>query len=145
MMLRPLLVALCLLACAPEPPEQEGLPPLETEVVEPPPEAAIDPSLDAQAPQRQAAGLAGAVPSDFPSDFPLYRPATVIDFGESAAGRRTLALRTPDPPAAVRSHLEAELVALGWTREGDRWSSGGRTVTMRIEPLPGGSRIDLEY
>ena len=38
-------------------------------------------------PAGRAPELSGVLPSDFPADFPVYKPASVVDFGDLGGGR----------------------------------------------------------
>lgn len=133
-----------LVGCGPQGGEADEPLSLETEEVEPAPEAAIDPADDVKG-QRPSAAPAGVVPGDFPADFPIYQPSSVIQIDSGTEGSRTVALRTPDPVDTVRDWLQSALTASGWRRSGAVWEKGGVEVAVRVEPLPGGSAIRMEY
>lgn len=109
----------------------------------------IDTSGDQQAASSQS-GLAGILPSDFPSDLPLYVPASLIDFGESPSGRATVSLLSPHSISRVRRELYARLRESGWTAaagsdgavvlEKDR-----RKAWLRLEEGQPGTRYHFEY
>ncbi|MGH9380968.1 MAG: hypothetical protein ACRD2Z_10200 [Thermoanaerobaculia bacterium] len=124
----------------------DGLEPLDTQVVEPPPEASIDISQDAQS-RRRVESLSGVLPSDVPKDLPLHRPATLIDFG--AEGARYITFTSPASPQAVRSDMERRLSGAGWVREGSGDSAvfvkDGRRVTLTVDSDPVGSLWRIDY
>lgn len=122
-----------------------GPEPLETEVVEPPPEAAIDISQDAQG-RRRVESLSGVLPSDVPKDLPLHRPATLVDFG--SAGARYVTFTSPAPPQTVRADMERRLSAAGWARDGGEpavFTKGGRRITLNVKSDPVGSLWRVDY
>lgn len=126
--------------------EGDGPPPLETEVVEPAPEATIDISEDAQS-ARRVESLSGVLPSDVPSDLPLHRPASLVDFG--SGGERYITFTSPAAPAAVRADMEQRLRAEGWAREGGGEAAvfvkDGRRINLTVEPDPVGSLWRVDY
>jgi len=105
---------------------------METVDVAPPLE--IDTSADQEAKARQPS-LVGILPGDFPRDLPLHLPASLVDFGESAAGRPTVTLLTPDEISGVRRDLQSKLAAAGWESSS---GSGGTLVLKK-----GGARAWL--
>lgn len=139
------LVALALGACQQQG-SGDGPAPLETEVVEPAPEATIDISEDAQS-ARRVESLAGVLPSDVPPDLPLHRPASLIDFGSGS--ERYITFTSPAAPDAVRADMEQRLRAEGWAREGGGEAAvfvkDGRRITLTVEPDPVGSLWRVDY
>lgn len=138
------LTVLALGACQPQS-DSDGPAPLETEVVEPPPEAAIDVSQDAKA-ARRVESLSGVLPSDVPADLPLHQPATLVDFGSGSA--RYVTFTSPASPQTVRSDMGQRLRAAGWSPEGGEpavFVKDGRRITLSVEPDPVGSLWRLDY
>jgi hypothetical protein len=124
---------------------------LETEEVGAPIDAELSFEEDRQAVQR-APTLSGVLPSDFPSDFPLYKPATVVDFGDLGAGRYYVALFSPDPKAKVESYVNAAAPRAGWSLRSASPDAGefdfrghGRSVRVRISSAAGGTEMRVEY
>lgn len=140
------LVASLLCACQPGS-EDAGPEPLETEVVESPPKAAIDISRDAQSTRRVEESLSGVLPSDVPADLPLHRPATLVDFDTGSA--RHITFTSPASPQTVRSDMERRLRAEGWAPEqgGEAavFVKDGRRITLTVEPDPVGSLWRVDY
>lgn len=83
----------------------------------------VDTSQDPQAVARKPT-LVGILPSDFPSDLPLYLPASLVDFG---ANPRSVDLLSPHSPGRVRPELFRLIRGGGWTLE----ESGGGSSTLR--------------
>ncbi|MCP4659396.1 MAG: hypothetical protein GY856_28635 [bacterium] len=95
--------------------------------------------------------LVGVLPADFPADLPLYIPASLIDFGRTDQGSRSVSLLTPHKSAQVRSRLDALLRERGWTvtAEGDgRFTllrNGQRRVRLVVEDAHPGTLYRFEY
>ncbi len=132
-------------------PEREGAsrPDLETVEVAPSPDAALSTADDPQA-VRRPPEVAGVLPSDFPPDVPLYRPSSLVDFGEDPTGRPYVLFFTPDPPGQVEARLGADLERQGWRAAGGagglrRFRNEGREVTVGVSRASGGTEIRLTY
>lgn len=109
----------------------------------------IEISGDVQAVARKPT-LTGVLPSDFPSDVPLLLPASLIDFGGTADGRRSVSLATPVGQSSVDTRLMGLLNEAGWRSSGNeggarRLSKGERTVRLRIEGASTGAVYHFEY
>lgn len=138
-MARALVVLLLLLAlgCGTREAGRE-VPKLETEEVPEPVDAGISLENDVQA-RAPGKAVAGVLPGDFPPDFPVYSPATVVDFGPGF-----VELLSPDPPATVRAWLAASAARAGWSG-GNPYSKAGRTVTVDISASSGGTTLRASY
>ncbi len=82
----------------------------------------------------------GVVPSDFPSDFPIYSPSAVVDFGPGFVD-----LTSTDPSGAVERGIAAAARAAGWQGTGGGWSKGGRRVAVSLGSISGVTTIRLTY
>ena len=140
-------LALCLAACGPPPPQE----PVEIETVDvaPPIDAELSTEDDLVAVQSVSTGISGLVPGDVPADLPLFTPSSVVDFG-TAGGRSYVELDTGAAPDAVRRWLGARLPEAGWSvgAVGDELvqaHKGSATVEYRLADLGSGTRIRLEY
>jgi hypothetical protein len=96
--------------------------------------------------------VAGVLPGGFPGDIPLFRPSSIVDFGELDGGRHFVEIDTSAPVAAVRAELERSLAGSGWAREGAAASGGpgrlvkaGRVLGLALTDLSPGTRIRYEY
>jgi hypothetical protein len=93
--------------------------------------------------------MAGILPSDFPSDIPVFSPSSLVDFG-SPGVERYVELDTPAPIRGVRASLEAQLASAGWSGSGPSgetllFSKAGRQLRVVLEDLSAGTRIRYEY
>jgi hypothetical protein len=134
-----LVVGILATGCAEKEPVDPRQIPLETEEVG----AGFDDglSLEADAKGRpRKVESAGVVPGDFPSDFPIHQPSTVIDFG---AGFVEFSAR--QSPAAVRDGLRRRAVAAGWSEGPDGFSKSGRSVRLEVTGDGELARIRVEY
>lgn len=98
-------------------------------------------SLDSDAKGRpQKVQSAGVVPGDFPADFPVHQPSTVVDFGpgfvEFSAGQS---------PVAVRDGLRRRAIASGWSEEPEGFVKDGRSVRLEVSADGELARIRVEY
>ena len=146
--LRPTMSAASLalaLGCAP-PAEKASAPAdLQTVEVTAAPDAALSTASDAQE-RRVTSALAGALPDGFPSDLPVVRPASLVDYAEAKDGGHVAAFDTTEPPAATRSFLEGRLRAAGYREAGGGvWTKPGRRVALAIQPTGAGSRFIYQY
>lgn len=103
-----------------------------TRTIDVPPGLEVDTSNDPQARERPPE-LTGILPGDFPADLPIYLPASLIDFGRSEQGRRSVTLLTPHRPSRVRRQLETLLVDRGWTGTVETGRDGEVRFTLRKE------------
>lgn len=109
----------------------------------------IDTSGDQQA-KPPKAGLVGILPKDFPGDLPIYIPASLVDFGESARGRPTVSLLSPHGVSRVRRELYAKLRARGWQASSGSDGTvvlrkGREQAWLRIEEGRPGTLYHFEY
>lgn len=92
----------------------------------------------------------GVLPSDFPSDVPVFFPSSIVDFGQRGSGRSFVEVDTPVPLDEARSSLAAQLQRSGWSVEaigdaGNTYSKGGRWIQLILTDLTSGTRIRYEY
>jgi hypothetical protein len=102
-------LASLLLGCGPR--DGAGEKP-KLEAVDVGPALEIPTELDQQATQRKEA-LVGVLPSSFPKDLPIYLPASLVDFGDTATGS-WVELLTPHGRVKVGEELQRRLLAAGW-------------------------------
>jgi hypothetical protein len=125
-----------------EAPKEERL---ETVDVAPPLtlETADDPRQAAPEPQ-----LSGVLPTDFPSDLPLYLPASLVD-SETTASGASVTLLTGAPLSRVRDELFERARAQGWQVEPDAGGAalhkGSARVRLRVEDARPGTHYVYEY
>lgn len=112
------------------------VPALEIETAEDPTEAERPPAL------------VGLLPSGFPTDMPLYLPASLVDWGTGDGGRY-VDLLTPHGRGRVERELMALVRSGGWsaTGAGGGWllRKGGQQVRLRIEDGNPGTLYRFEY
>ena len=123
--------------------------PLETVEVDEGPEAALTTEYDEFAAPRPAQEMAGVLPSDFPSDVPVFSPSSLVDFG-SPGGERYVELDTSAPLNGVRASLESQLSNAGWRSTGSSgeamvFTKAGRELRVVLQDLSAGTRIRYEY
>jgi len=123
--------------------------PLETVEVDEGPEAALTTEYDEFAAPRPAQEMAGVLPSDFPSDVPIFSPSSLVDFG-SPGGERYVELDTSAPMNGVRASLESQLSNAGWRSTGSSgearvFTKAGRVLRVVLQDLSAGTRIRYEY
>jgi len=123
--------------------------PLETVEVDEGPEAALTTEYDEFAAPRPAQEMAGVLPSDFPSDVPIFSPSSLVDFG-SPGGERYVELDTSAPMNGVRASLESQLSNAGWRSTGSSgearvFTKAGRELRVVLQDLSAGTRIRYEY
>lgn len=121
----------------------------EIETVDVTPALEVDTSEDVQG-RARTPELVGILPGDFPADLPLYLPASLIDFGESAGGRPMVSLLTPQGISTVRRELLARLREAGWSvASGDDGSvalrKGARRAWLEFEESRPGTVYRFEY
>ncbi len=98
----------------------------------------------------QTETLAGVLPSDFPPDLPVFRPSSIVDFGQPTSASRFVTVDTSAPAGQARGSLEGQLRRAGWRLEPiseSTWSctKDGRRVRVVLEDLRSGTRIRYEY
>jgi hypothetical protein len=131
-----LLLLLAVVGCGGE--SERGSLELETETVPEPVDAGISLENDVQA-KPPGEAVAGVLPGDFPPDFPVYSPASVVGFGPGF-----VELHSPVPPATVRAWLTAATARAGWAGSGP-YSKQGRTVTVEVTASAGGTTLRFTY
>ena len=87
---------------------------LETVDVDLGPTASLTPEGDAVE-ENLSNDQSGALPGNFPSDLPIYLPATVVDFGAVDDSRSYVVLTTDDPRDRVETELRRKLERSPWT------------------------------
>lgn len=103
------------------------------EAVDVEPSISITPEDDPQAVERPPE-LTGILPQDFPSELPLFLPASLVDFG-SRGGKNYVSLLAAASRAKVRGDLESRLKDAGWGVS----DSGGGALVLR----KGSRRVQL--
>lgn len=99
--------------------------------------------------QRRPENSVGVLPSDFPDALPVYRPASITDFGDANSHRFVLFF-SPDEPSMVRQRMARELDRTGWAlidRGGERgtYRRGSHSVILDIREARPGTEIRVEY
>lgn len=130
-------------------PGSDEVKPLETVDVDEGPEAALTTEHDEFAAPRPAQEIAGILPSDFPSDVPVFSPSSLVDFG-SPGTERYVELDTSAPIGRVRSSVESDLSSSGWSSSGSAsealvFVKAGRELRVVLRDLSPGTRIRYEY
>ena len=130
-------------------PGSDDAKPLETVDVDVGPEAAFTTEHDEFAAPRPAQEMAGVLPSDFPSDVPVFSPSSLVDFG-SPGGERYVELDTSVPMNGVRASLQSQLSSAGWSisdsnGEATVFVKAGRELRVVLQDLSAGTRIRYEY
>jgi hypothetical protein len=110
--------------------------------------ATLTTAYDEVATRRPDSSL-GVLPSDFPDALPLYRPASITDFGDEN-GHRFVLFFSPDEPMMVRQRMARELDRTGWAlidRGGERgtYRRGSHSVILEIREARPGTEIRVEY
>lgn len=118
---------------------------LVTEEVAAPVDAAVDVDADPKAIARSHESVGGVLPSDFPDNFTLPRPASIIDLSSTDDGWSTVVLRTPSAPGHVAGFFARELPRGGWSEQGGLWRRNGTQVRVTLKALPDGCRVQLDY
>lgn len=133
-------------ACGPSSDDRE--PELETvDVVAPTIEFEI--AEDPQAAPRGADFL-GILPNDFPTDFPIHKSSSLVDFGTTEDGWLSVSLLSADPRAKVEVALRDRLRAGGWQLEelagdGLGFRRGGQRGRLRFGSQKPGTLYHYEY
>ncbi len=123
---------------------------LETVEVGPAVDVELSTEFDEQA-EPDAPEVAGVLPTDFPTDFPLYAPSSLIDYGEAADGLRFLEFDAPADCQEVSRWLVSELAAAGWRGQGSQqeaagvFTKGERHAELHTISRSPGCGIRIEY
>ena len=140
------LLPLVLTACGGREPETDVAPAID--VV---PAIDVDTANDPRAGE-EAPALTGVLPADFPADLPIYVPASLIDFGRSPRGLRSVSLLSPHAASRVRPELDDLMRDRGWAgggspgeEGGTRWRKGAQEVWLRVEDARPGTLYVFEY
>jgi len=111
----------------------------------------VDTGSDVKA-VKEGPTLTGVLPSHFPKDLPLYLPASLVDYGDTAKGRKTVSLLTPDPLSDVRRALLARLRDAGWNPSAGAGEAevvvlqkGGRPAWLYLGKASTGTLYRYEY
>jgi hypothetical protein len=112
---------------------QESLDEARRETVDVPPGVEVETIDDPQSQEREVS-FAGVLPGDFPKDLPIYKPASLIDFGSSGE-TSWVEMISPHAVARVRRELLGRLEADGYS------SAAGSDGTLVISK--GRSRVRL--
>lgn len=135
-------LALYLAGCQPSTEETATL-----EAVDVEPALVVGTEDDQQAVERGPA-LSGIMPTDFPSDLPLYLPASLIDFG-TRDGARYVSLLTSSSLSQVERELSELLRQQGWSLAeasgSKRLRKGAQQVSLRLENARPGTLYHFEY
>ena len=111
-------------------------------------DSAIRPEDDIKAEVRSR-GLLGVLPGDFPDDFWVYRPASIVDLGSAPGGRGTVSLRIMARLEAVSKRVRDEEASRGWLVEGDHsaltFSKGDRRIDVSMEVKGRETWMTIEY
>jgi hypothetical protein len=134
------------IACS-QPPAQPPAPAeLTTEDVAAAPDASADLSGDGvpRPSSRPAAGLAGVLPSDFPTGVPLPIGGSVVDFGSGDAGSHVV-LRYREPSRDLVAELRRRLTAAGYrlTEAGEEITAERGSEHLRFTVASVGSASEL--
>ncbi len=121
----------------------------ETPTIDVPPALTVDIENDPRAAEEVPA-LIGILPTDFPPEVPIYVPASLIDFGSSPRGLRSVSLLSPHSAQRVRRQLDELMRDRGWTADGDaaegtRWRKGAIEVWLQVENARPGTLYVFEY
>jgi len=137
-------------ACGRKPtPGSDASKPLEIVEVDEGPEAGFTTANDEFAAPRPTQEMAGILPSDFPSDVPVFSPSSLVDFGSPGA-ERFVELDTSAPITGVRASLESQLSNAGWSSSGSTddamvFVKAGRQLKVIVKDLSAGTRIRYVY
>jgi hypothetical protein len=98
--------------------------------------------------------FAGVLPSDFPADLPIYKPSSLMDFGETQRGY-LVSMLSPDRLSKVRRMLHENLSSDGWSATHASPAKGkgesvvlrkdGRRVWLHLEDGRPGTVYRFEY
>lgn len=130
------------LACGGDQPTARARGALETVDVAAPVDAGATTELDVVATPR--AVTAGVLPGDFPKEVPLPAGASLIDFGEGAAGS-WIEMVVAAPPAEIERAYRGSLARAGFREaSGGVWSRGSLRLAVAVSPRGAGATVRLE-
>ena len=143
------LVPLVLVACSRSEPGPKKPKELETVDIGETYDAGLSTEGD-QRERRLEADMGGVLPSDFPSDMPIFTPSSIVDFGQPGGSGTYVVVDTPVPRSEVTSLLATRIQRAGWTvdaigDEGKIYTRDGRRVRVILSDLGSGTRIRYEY
>jgi len=134
---------LAALACSPPPEKAPSIERrLETVEVAAAPDAEASLEGDRLEPRVASgrAAIAGVLPEGFPSDVPLPRPSSLVDFGP-----RSVTLEVDGGREGVRSAYLEQLAAAGFVaRDGGRWQRANRSLRVDFAARAGATRVTIE-
>ena len=111
-------------------------------------DSAIRPEDDIKAVVRER-GLLGVLPGDFPRDFWVYRPGSIVDLTSAPGGRGVVSVRTNGSVDVVSDRMRDEQKNRGWLVEGDHsalsFSKDGMRVDVALEARGRETWISVEY
>ncbi len=142
----PAALVLTLLATSCRRAEEQSTPAeLETETVGAAVDAAVTTQYDVQA--RSSEEIVGSrMPSDFPSDVPLFRSGSLINYGPVDSGRSFIELSVPAERSVVERRYAAQIEGAGWRRgEAGVFSRQGRTIVVSFRDGAPGTWVRIEY
>lgn len=109
-------------------------------------DAGLSTEEDTKGRLRKDPEVSGVLPGGFPTDVPLFKPSSIVDFGELGAGRYYVEIDTSAPASAVSAELERSFAGFGWARDGGgAFTKGGRSLGLVVKDLSPGARIRYEY
>lgn len=129
-------------------PADDSLEVLETEDVGESFDAELSTEEDTIGRPRKEPEIAGVLPGGFPTDVPVFKPSSIVDFGELGGGRHYLEIDTSAPVSAVAAELEGALAGFGWSRDGagsSAFTKGDRRLGLVLRSLSPGTRVRYEY
>ena len=134
-------------ACTPSPPPTaERAPELATVEVTAAPDAAYSTADDRVERRADPNALAGALPDGFPSDIPVYRPSSLVDFTPRPEGGFTVVFASPTAASTVAAALSQRLAAAGWQAgTAGHWTKPGRKLRLAVESTAAGARFRIEF
>ncbi len=134
-------------ACSPAPPPvADKAPELATVEVTAAPDAAYSTAEDRVERRADPNALAGALPDGFPSDIPVYRPSSLVDFSPRPDGGAMVVFATPAEVATVSSAMTQKLRGAGWQPgTAGNWTKAGRKLRLAVESTAAGSRFRIEF
>jgi len=105
--------------------------------------ASLEGDVVAQPIEPPPGAIAGALPSDFPRDVPLPKPASLVDFA-TAPGFRSVTLESALSPQEARDAYEQRLRSAGFRPDpSGAWRRGDRTVAVAVDSFHGAARITI--
>ncbi|MEE2776241.1 MAG: hypothetical protein VYE73_05705 [Acidobacteriota bacterium] len=108
----------------------------------------IRPEDDIKAQVRER-GLLGVLPGDFPDDFWVYRPGSIVDLTSAPGGRGVVSVRTQGAVDAVSARLRDEQARRGWIIEGDHsalsFVKDDRRVDVALKARGNETWVTIDY